>query len=165
MSPAPPRPGAITMQDQTTMPTAKHISLNLMLTVATFFLGACGPSEEEVARPDAPKQWQWQQCVDENGNVVPDEMCENAQTAQGAGTYHAGGYHPYHWWYIYGGRPLFPGQNIHSRPEGTYSNTPFNGVASSRMAGFTNSHPAHPSYGHTTRGVFGSSASGRSAIG
>lgn len=143
------------------MATVKTISVNLMVTVATFFLGACGPSEEQQAAVEAPKQWQWQQCVDENGNVVADELCDEAQKS----TAYTGGYMPYHWWFIYGGRPLFPGQNLNSLQPGRYSNTPFTGAASSRMAGFTATHPAHPSYKTTTRGVFGGSASGRSALG
>lgn len=135
-----------------------------MLTVATFFLGACGPSEEQLAQPEAPKKWQWQQCVDENGNIVPDEHCEEAQRHSG-GVH--GGYMPYHWWYINGGRPLFMGQNIHQLPENRLSQTPVSGAQASRVSGFTSAHPAHPSYGKSTitRGVFGSSASGRSALG
>lgn len=140
------------------MRKTKQISVNLMVTVASFFLGACGPSEESATANT--EQWQWQQCVDENGNIVPDEKCEEAQRQQ-----HAGGYFPYHWWFFYGGMPLGMGSNIKSASPGTAYRAPFTGVPVSRAASYTPTHPAHPAARSTTRGIFGGTGSTRSAIG
>ena len=134
------------------MNRTKQISVNLMVTVGTFFLGACAPQES------APKQWQWQQCVDENGKIVPDELCDNKSNA-------SGGYMPYHWWFFYGGQPLRQGMNVSSFPSNYANSAPFQGAVAQRSSAFNTSHPGHPSYATTKRGCFGGNGSSRSAIG
>ena len=74
-----------------------EITLRLTLSVATAFLGACGKRTTEWPAEPQAQAVQYEQCVDENGKVVPDSECERQEQHSAGAPY---GPRPmYHWLY------------------------------------------------------------------
>lgn len=126
------------------MPTANRITCHVVAAIATGFLASCSSKQQPVAT-------QWQMCVDDKGNVMPDSYCEEKERQTRAG-YH-GGIYPYYWFYGRGTQPIPPGGTI-AGLQGGY--TPESGTPIARTGDFKPGHPNHPATrGTVTRGIFG----------
>jgi hypothetical protein len=135
------------------MPTRKRITCHVVAAIATGFLASCSN------RPQ-PVDTQWQMCVDDKGNVIPDAQCEEKERQQRAG-HHGGGILPYYWFYARGAQPVAPGGSI-AGLRGGYE--PQAGAPVARTSAFQPGHPNHPATrATTTRGIFG--GRGYSAVG
>ena len=112
-------------------------TLHITLAVSGALLtGACARSFDEDEGWTAAEDTAV--CTDQAGNRVPDEQCDRPRTA------YAGGYYPYHWYYLGRGYSIPPyGERVSG---GSYD------------AGGRTYARSHESAGRISRGGFGSSS-------
>ena len=133
------------------MKRSRSVNLGLLAAAAGGVLSGC--SAPVVAPPIEPKQIQ--QCVDAQGQVLPESECEKRGSAANATGGHFGG-GPF--WIYHMGMPFRVGQTVPNA--GLYS-SPTPGVGSMRGSAALNAGVNTPGKTGTVRGGFGSSATGR----
>lgn len=135
------------------MKKSKSVRLGLLAAAVGGVLSGCGGQEV------LPPSTQVEQCVDEQGRVIPDEECEKRGEAARAGTGGAyTGMGPY--WIYHMGMPFRMGQAV---PNANLRTSPLANAPQVLRGGAVQS--ALGKSGTVTRGGFGSNAAGRAVHG